>query len=142
MQGERFQDWVKKAGGDFRTAVRESKVTKQPNYDGVCYHSQQCAEKYLKAFRVFAGKPYKRIHALIPLLEDCIETDSTFEFIRDQCDDITGIDLFRYPGDFAIAHNVELALKSPRIIRKLIKDKLGFNIRRNGDFNKVNHLSI
>jgi hypothetical protein len=39
MQGERFQDWVKKAEGDFRTAVRESKVTKQPNHDGVCCYS-------------------------------------------------------------------------------------------------------
>jgi len=128
MQSERFQDWVKKAEGDFRTAVRESKVTKQSNYDGVCYHSQQCAEKYLKAFRVFAGKPYKRIHALIPLLEDCIEIDSAFEFIRDQCDDITGIDLFRYPSDFAIVEDAELALRSARIIRKFVRNKLGLSI--------------
>lgn len=127
MQGERFQDWVKKAEGDFRTAARESKVTKQPNYDGVCYHSQQCAEKYLKAFRVFAGMPYKRTHALIPLLEDCLEIDSTFEFIRDQCDDITGIDLFRYPGDFAIADDAEIALKSASIIRKFVRDKLSLS---------------
>lgn len=130
MPNEGYTEWVKKAEGDFRTALRESKVTKQPNYDGVCYHSQQCAEKYLKAFRVSYGKTYKRTHALIPILEDCIEIDSSFEFIRDPCDDITGIDQFRYPGDFAIIEDAELALRSASIIRKFVRNKLDLNVDR------------
>jgi hypothetical protein len=28
---------------------RESRVRKNPSYDGICFHTQQCAEKYLKA---------------------------------------------------------------------------------------------
>ncbi len=124
MQNELYKDWVKKAEGDFRTAVRESKIERQPNYDGVCYHSQQCAEKYLKAFRVFNGKNYRKTHSLLLLLEDCIEVDSSFELIREYCDEITGIDQFRYPGDFAIEEDATLALKNARLIRKFIKEKL------------------
>ncbi|MDP2207445.1 MAG: HEPN domain-containing protein, partial [Bacteroidota bacterium] len=69
-----------------------------------------CVEKYLKAFRVYHGKSYKWIHSLIPLLEDCIAIDPTFEFIRTPCDDITGIDQFRYPFDFANKNDAKLAL--------------------------------
>jgi HEPN domain-containing protein len=43
------QEWVNKAEADFATAQREIQVTKTPNYDAVCFHAQQCIEKYLKA---------------------------------------------------------------------------------------------
>ena len=43
-------EWVEKAEGDFATAGRELRVRRQPNYDAVCFHAQQTAEKYLKAF--------------------------------------------------------------------------------------------
>lgn len=36
MPNDQYKDWIRKAEGDFKTAVRESKVTKQPNYDGIC----------------------------------------------------------------------------------------------------------
>ncbi len=43
------REWIDKAEGDFATASREIRVRKSPNYDAVCFHAQQCAEKYLKA---------------------------------------------------------------------------------------------
>lgn len=43
-------EWVTKAEGDYLTAVREARIRKSPNYDAVCFHSQQAAEKYLKAY--------------------------------------------------------------------------------------------
>jgi HEPN domain-containing protein len=127
MQNESTEEWIRKAEGDYRIAVRESKVIRGASYDGVCLHSQQCAEKYLKAFRVFHGNNYRRIHPLIPLLEDCIKIDPTFEFIRVPCDDITGIDQFRYPSDFATEEDARLALRSAKVIRKFIRQKLGLS---------------
>lgn len=38
-------EWLAKAEGDLRTAQRELLVAELPNYDAVCFHSQQCAEK-------------------------------------------------------------------------------------------------
>ena len=41
-------EWVEKAEADVRSARRELRVRDHPNYDLVCFLSQQCAEKYLK----------------------------------------------------------------------------------------------
>lgn len=40
-------EWVAKAEGDFAVMEREARVRKKPNYDAMCFHAQQCAEKYL-----------------------------------------------------------------------------------------------
>ena len=42
-------EWVEKAEGDRATALRELRASHAPNYDAVCFHAQQCIEKYLKA---------------------------------------------------------------------------------------------
>jgi hypothetical protein len=42
-------EWADKAEGGFATAQRELNVPDHPNYDAVCFHAQQCVEKYLKA---------------------------------------------------------------------------------------------
>ncbi len=49
-------EWVSKAESDFALMEREGRVRKNPSYDGVCFHAQQCAEKYLKA-RLRFGSP-------------------------------------------------------------------------------------
>src|SRR2546421_5742031 len=45
---KRHRNWDPE--GDFATAQRELGAIQDPNYDAVCFHAQQCAEKYLKAF--------------------------------------------------------------------------------------------
>lgn len=60
-------EWVNKAEGDFAMMERESRVRKNPNYDGVCFHAQQCAEKYLKARLDEAGIGFEKIHDLVAL---------------------------------------------------------------------------
>ena len=57
-------EWVAKAEGDFVTLERESKVGTNPNYDGICFHAQQCAEKYFKARLCEAGESFGKIHRL------------------------------------------------------------------------------
>jgi HEPN domain-containing protein len=42
------REWVQKAEGDFVTAEREFSAATDPNYDAVCFQSQQRVEKYLK----------------------------------------------------------------------------------------------
>jgi HEPN domain-containing protein len=76
-------EWVEKAEGDFQTAEREMRSRKSPNYDAVCFHSQQCAEKYLKAFLVHFQIPFRPIHDLEALLESITPTRASFELIRD-----------------------------------------------------------
>ena len=47
---ELTREWIEKAEGDWRTSARELRARRHPNYDAVCFHAQQAAEKYLKAF--------------------------------------------------------------------------------------------
>lgn len=61
------EDWVAKAEGDFRTARREFEAPELPNYDAVCFHAQQCAEKLLKAILISRGVTHPHIHDLVQL---------------------------------------------------------------------------
>ncbi len=58
------REWVNKAEGDRSTARREMRVRKEPNFDAVCFHSQQCAEKYLKALLQERAAAIPRTHNL------------------------------------------------------------------------------
>ena len=61
-------EWVEKAEADFATAQREIAVTQRANYDAVCFHAQQCIEKYLKAFLRESNVSFPRTHDLADLL--------------------------------------------------------------------------
>jgi len=58
-------EWVQKAEKDMFTAEREILVQNNPNYDAVCYHSQQAAEKMMKAVLIKSGKTPSKVHDLI-----------------------------------------------------------------------------
>ncbi len=45
--------------------MREHLVTDNPNYDAVCFHAQQCAEKYMKARLVDADVFLRKTHDLL-----------------------------------------------------------------------------
>jgi len=61
------QEWLEKAEGDLKVARREAQTT-DPVYDAVCFHAQQCAEKYPKAVLEEHNLAFPRIHDLIALL--------------------------------------------------------------------------
>ena len=69
-------EWIEKAEGDYRTAEREMRVRKAPNYDAVCFHAQQCAEKYLKAFLAHHQLPEVTLRAAVDRLH--IRKSDTF----------------------------------------------------------------
>lgn len=75
-------EWVKKAEGDFITAGREIRARKSPNYDAVCFHCQQCAEKYMKAVLQASDRHIPKIHDLIEIMALCLPVDPTFEMLR------------------------------------------------------------
>lgn len=62
-------EWIDKAEADMLTARREYRARKSPNFDAVCFHAQQAAEKYVKAVLQESGMQIPRIHSLVDLLE-------------------------------------------------------------------------
>ena len=60
--------WVVKAEHDLKMAERGMTGSDDDPLDMVCFHAQQCAEKYLKAILVARGLDYTRSHDLALVL--------------------------------------------------------------------------
>lgn len=59
--------WVKKAEQDYVLAQHGGQSS-IPVHDGVCFHCQQCAEKYLKGLMEELGMAVPKTHDLDALL--------------------------------------------------------------------------
>ena len=56
--------WLAHAEDDLNAAQKLMRGKKPSTY-GACFHAQQCAEKYMKAMLVFAGKRFPMTHDLV-----------------------------------------------------------------------------
>ncbi len=59
--------WVEKAEEDWRVANREMRVRRGQAFAVVCFHAQQCAEKYLKALLLELAVAFPKVHDLLAL---------------------------------------------------------------------------
>jgi HEPN domain-containing protein len=119
-------EWIEKAEGDFATAGRELRARRYPNYDAVCFHAQQVAEKYLKAFLQEHGRTFPKTHNLVELLELCLAVDPEFEAQRNRLIVLDRYAVrYRYPGDAADKEEARDAYRTTRTLRVLFRAKLG-----------------
>jgi HEPN domain-containing protein len=118
-------EWIEKAEGDFATAGRELRARRYPNYDAVCFHAQQVAEKYLKAFLQEHGRAFPKTHNLVELLELCLDVDPDFEMQRNQLIVLDRYAVrYRYPGDAADKDEARDAYRTARELRATFRAKL------------------
>lgn len=61
-------EWVAKAEEDLTTAAHSLRLGRDCPTAVVCFHAQQCAEKYLKAYLVFEGVGFPKTHEIEDLL--------------------------------------------------------------------------
>ena len=119
-------EWVSKAEGDFTIVERESRARKNPSYDGICFHAQQCAEKYLKARLCQAGIHFAKVHDLPTLLEQVLATESLWESYRADLAYLSDFAIhFRYPGESADRSTALRARSLCRSFRKAARQSLG-----------------
>jgi HEPN domain-containing protein len=120
------REWVSIAEGDFATAQRELRARKNPNYDSACFHAQQCAEKYLKARMQEGGRPFRKTHDLIALLDSVLGLEPLWEPMRAGLRALTvfAVDV-RYPGERATRANAREALSICRRFRRIARSSLG-----------------
>ncbi len=119
------REWIEKAEADFRTAMRELRARKGPNYDAVCFHSQQCVEKYLKARLQEADAPFEKTHNLIALLDEALRIEPLWESLRTTLAVLNAFGVsFRYPGESANKQTAAEALRLCRGVRAEIRSSL------------------
>jgi len=93
--------------------------------DVACFHSQQCAEKYLKAYLQEQEQRFPRVHAFGPLLDLCITLDKEFLSIRQELDSLEGYDVaIRYPGIRVTLEMAQSAISAATRVRTFVRDKL------------------
>jgi HEPN domain-containing protein len=56
------REWIAKAENDLKNATLALAAGADSPTDTVCFHAQQCIEKYLKALLVFRATPFPRTH--------------------------------------------------------------------------------
>ncbi|GEM_PF-34404 len=121
------QEWVTKAEGDWQDALilRQSPT---PNWDNICFHAQQCAEKYLKAFLEERGIAFPKTHDLVELLNLAGGQLSELDPLKA---DLAQLSLFavlpRYIGFRATQKDAQNALQIAEQVRQVVREKLGLS---------------
>ena len=118
-------EWVEKAESDFITAQRELRARKFPNYDASCFHAQQCAEKYIKAYLQELDIPFSKTHDLSVLLDLILSVEPTWKLLRPQLRALTIYAVeFRYPGESADQELAKEAVSFAKHIRLKVRQAL------------------
>ena len=118
--------WVEKAEHDLTTAEHMLTLLEDCPFDTVCFHAQQCAEKYLKGLLTFRSADFPRTHDLVILLN--LAGGSTalgFDLLNVEPLNRYPVEA-RYPGDWEsfTREEAEEAVKLARKIREAVRKHL------------------
>jgi len=126
-EAELVKKWLLKAEEDFGYAA----LTLEEEFEyfpQICWHFQQAAEKYLKAYIVAFDLEFKKIHDLATLLKICEKKDPSFSRLSENCRYLQKFYIeTRYPVVWESKHTKEDALKAQKAaqaIKKFVEDKL------------------
>lgn len=125
------REWLNEAAEDFGFAsVNLEDKNQDQFFRKICFHFQQATEKYLKAFIVAKGLPFRKIHDLVALVRMCQETDSSFEEIIQEAEQLTDFYVdTRYPMHWPTEtdrNEAEKAKNAAERIKLFIEEKLKY----------------
>ena len=119
--------WTKKAENDLRTTELCLNIKPTPPTDTICFHAQQCAEKYLKAYLIYKEVEFEKIHDLGDLVSLCSTKDPGFKEIYDTVKELTpfAVDV-RYPGVYKeiTLGEARKAVETARKTKEFVTEKL------------------
>jgi HEPN domain-containing protein len=123
------REWITKAENDLKTAAHTIKLGERCPTDTVCFHAQQCVEKYVKAVLVMEEIDFPKTHdleELIALLPERRRPHLTSEEQNALTDYATGA---RYPGwgDIPLTdarRAIAIARRVRKEVRKLLPEKV------------------
>lgn len=119
------REWIKKAEEDFVAAQQLSRVRKPPMWNVLCFHCQQCVEKYLKAYLQEKGRDIPKTHNLTLLLDLVLPDEPLWEAFRHSFNLLNGFAVeFRYPGESATAQDARNALSLCEKLRVTFRERL------------------
>ena len=124
-------EWIEKADEDFHVALSLRRVRLHPSHNAVCFHAQQCVEKYLKAVLEKQGAVIRKIHALPVLLDQCVEAHPLLIAMRPDMVRLSVYAVeFRYPGESATVEDAKTAVAIMKKSRADLRRALGLDETR------------
>ena len=123
---EFVEPWIKKADNDINSARHLAENMHPLPAEIICFHCQQAAEKYLKAFIVYNDQEPPITHDLIELAKLCNNCDGDFSLLSPQCEFLSPFAArTRYPGtNDPEDKDVKIALAYAARIIELVQSKM------------------
>lgn len=120
------REWVAKAESDYDGACEALRSRKKSRRDRICFFSQQCVEKYLKARLTEAGIAFPRTHELNVLLRLCLPVEPLWAvFEKPFAAMAQNAVLIRYPGTWATLAEARQGIAACRRFRTVARQSLG-----------------
>ena len=114
--------WYKKADEDIYVAQQLIQDETYTPTSAICFHCQQCAEKYLKGLLLFRGVEFPKSHDLVHLI-GLLADQQLVEEVLEKANALNDYAIEpRYPGDLcplSLAEATE-ALENATAIRKIV----------------------
>lgn len=125
MKEALVEEWVTKAEEDYWAVRYLYQKSKGRLASVICFHAQQCAEKYLKALLTKYDIEPPKIHSLEALLDILISKIPEIEECRELLTNLSPYSVeYRYPGMIAttedLEHCVEIIQRLRREFRKML----------------------
>lgn len=120
------RQWLEKADHDLRNAEHTLTIFDDCPFDTVCFHAQQCVEKYLKGWLTFTHTDVLRSHDLVVLLNLAMTAGLRGVHMQE----IQPLNRYtieaRYPGDWDPIDRPEAdrAVATARSVRETIRTSL------------------
>lgn len=124
-------EWVRVAEEDYEVAVFLTKRRgRKAPLNSICFHCQQCVEKYLKGRLEEAGLPVPKIHNLVVLLNQVLPLEPLWASFQSSLATLNNYAVhFRYPGHLANPTQTREAVKTCRSFRKEARLALGLSAK-------------
>jgi HEPN domain-containing protein len=113
------RQWVQKAENDLRTAEHMLTLDERCPTDVVCFHAQQCVEKYLKALLSLQGTEFPKTHSIGTLVALLPEPQVAALTAEDQERLTDFATVTRYPGDYDPISLPEARDAVVRVVRRV-----------------------
>jgi HEPN domain-containing protein len=122
---DHVREWITMADVDIEAAMYLTGMRPQP-MGVICFHCQQSAEKYLKAFLLSRDELVPKIHDLAELNRRCFRHDSDFASIETQCIRLTSYAVeTRYPYFLDLNEaDVRMAIHDAGEIKRFVSQKI------------------
>lgn len=123
---EVLRQWVQKAENDLTNAAHALKLGKHCPADTICFHAQQCVEKYLKALLAKHAIDFPKTHNIARLLELTPPRARPKLSRAEQLQLTDYATVTRYPGDYPLPTVTEAraAVRLARRVRSHIRKRL------------------